>query len=137
MVEDLGYTRQVLETIPNAKKLGIHYCHSFMWCLGDFAHLQKLETLEFLFESPATSTFRKNITFPLSLKKITMERARFRWEDMTIFGSLPNLEVLKLRDFAFQGREWVPTEGKFPKLTFLVIWETNLEQWRADDAPFS
>ncbi|CAA3012981.1 late blight resistance homolog R1B-17 [Olea europaea subsp. europaea] len=55
MVEDLGYTKQVLETIPNVKKLG---------------------------------------------------------------------------------PEWVPTEGEFPKLTFLLIWETNLEHWRVDHTRF-
>ncbi|XP_022867189.1 putative late blight resistance protein homolog R1B-13 [Olea europaea var. sylvestris] len=55
---------------------------------------------------------------------------------MRVFGSLPNLEVLKLREHAFQGREWILNEGEFLKLKFLLIWETDLEHWRANDTHF-
>ncbi|CAA2955556.1 late blight resistance homolog R1A-3 isoform X1 [Olea europaea subsp. europaea] len=134
MVQDLGMTKHVLEKMPNVKKLGIHY-NTTIWHFYD-VHLQKLETLKIVFESPTNSTFLRSITSASGLKKITLERGRIGWEDMTIFGSLPNLEVLKLCEFAFIGPVWVPIEGEFPKLKFLHIWETDLEHWRADGTHF-
>ncbi|XP_022852940.1 putative late blight resistance protein homolog R1B-16 isoform X1 [Olea europaea var. sylvestris] len=133
-VQDLGKTKHFLEKIPNVKKLGIHY-NVTMWNVYDI-HLQKLETLKIVFESPTNSIFLRSITSAPSLKKITLDHGRIDWEYMTIFGMLPNLEVLKLRGFAFIGPEWVPTEGEFLKLKFLLIWETDLEQWKADSTHF-
>ncbi|CAA2984372.1 late blight resistance homolog R1B-17 [Olea europaea subsp. europaea] len=134
MVQDLGMTKHVLEKMPNVKKLGIHY-NTTIWHVYD-VHLQKLETLKIVFDSPTNSTFLWSFTSASGLKKITLERGRIGWEDMTFFGSLPNLEVLKLREFAFIGPVWVPIEGEFPKLKFLHIWETDLEHWRADRTHF-
>ncbi|XP_022857920.1 putative late blight resistance protein homolog R1A-3 [Olea europaea var. sylvestris] len=134
MVQDLGMTKHVLEKMPNVKKLGIHY-NTNIWHVYD-VHLQKLKTLKIVFDSPTNSTFLRSITSAPRLKKITLERGRIGWEDMTIFGSLPNLEVLKLHEFAFIGPAWAPIDGEFPKLKFLLIWETDLEHWRADKAHF-
>ncbi|CAA2996236.1 late blight resistance homolog R1B-16 isoform X1 [Olea europaea subsp. europaea] len=134
MVQDLGMTEHILEKMPNVKKLGIHY-NTTIWHVYD-VHLQKLETLKIVFDSPTNSTFLRSITSAPRLKKITLEGGRTGWEDMTIFGSLPNLEVLKLHDFAFIGPVWVPVDREFPKLKFLHIWETDLEHWRADKTHF-
>ncbi|XP_022882831.1 putative late blight resistance protein homolog R1B-16 [Olea europaea var. sylvestris] len=134
MVQDLGMTKHVLEKMPNVKKMGIHY-NTILWHVYD-VHLQKLETLKIVFDSPTNSTFLRSITSAPRLKKITLERGRIGWEDMTIFGSLPNLEALKLHEFAFIGPVWVPIDGEFPKLKFLHIWETDLEHWRADKTHF-
>ncbi|CAA2993372.1 late blight resistance homolog R1B-16 isoform X1 [Olea europaea subsp. europaea] len=133
-VQDLGRTKQFLEKIPNVKKLGILY-NINMWNVYD-VHLQKLDTLKIFFESPTNSIFLRSITSSPRLKKITLEHCRIDWECMTIFGMLPSLEVLKLREFAFIGPEWIPTEGEFRKLRFLLIWETDLERWRADSTHF-
>ncbi|XP_022850206.1 putative late blight resistance protein homolog R1A-3 isoform X2 [Olea europaea var. sylvestris] len=133
-VQDLGMTKHVLEKIPNVKKLGIHY-NTTIWHVYD-VHLKKLEILKIVFDLPTNSTFLRSITSVPRLKKITLERGRIGWEDMTIFGSLPNLEVLKLREFAFIGPVWVPIDGEFPKLKFLHIRETDLEHWRADKIHF-
>ncbi|CAA3020111.1 late blight resistance homolog R1A-10 [Olea europaea subsp. europaea] len=133
VLDNLDY--DIGKRAPNLKKLGIHYNSESSHSLNHFEHLKNLEILKILFDSPANSTFI-NIALPSSLKKITLERARIDWEYMTIFGSLPNLEVLKLREYAFQGREWIPYEGDFPKLKVLLIWETDLEHWRAKDIHF-
>lgn len=55
---------------------------------------------------------------------------------MTIVGSLPNLEVLKLRSQACVGPDWCPIEGEFVRLKSLVIGKTNLRHWRADKTHF-
>ncbi|CAA2993369.1 late blight resistance homolog R1B-14 [Olea europaea subsp. europaea] len=125
-VKDLGMSKHFHEKIPNVKKLGIIY-NAAMWNAHDI-HLQYLETLKIFFESPTNSIFLRSITSAPRLKKITLERGRIDWDDMTTFGTLPNLELLKLREFAFVGPVWIPTEGEFLKLKFLLIRGTDLVQ---------
>ncbi|KAG8378869.1 hypothetical protein BUALT_Bualt07G0029500 [Buddleja alternifolia] len=55
---------------------------------------------------------------------------------MTIIGSLPNLEVLKLSSNAFVGSEWNPIEGEFLRLKFLLLSNIDLVKWRAEHIPF-
>ncbi|KAL0421805.1 UNVERIFIED_CONTAM: putative late blight resistance proteinR1A-10 [Sesamum latifolium] len=55
---------------------------------------------------------------------------------MTIIGSLPNLEVLKLLGNSFRGPEWRSIEGEFCQLKFLVLAYLDVVQWRADDTHF-
>ncbi|KAL0362484.1 UNVERIFIED_CONTAM: hypothetical protein Scaly_1203600 [Sesamum calycinum] len=55
---------------------------------------------------------------------------------MTTIGSLPNLEVLKLHDDAFEGSEWNPIEGEFLRLKALFIWSCELVWWGAEDIHF-
>ncbi|KAK4425887.1 putative late blight resistance proteinR1A-10 [Sesamum alatum] len=63
---------------------------------------------------------------------------------MTTIGSLPNLEVLKIRDCIFKDqemqprddKEWEPKEGEFCSLQFLLLEKLNLVQWRADETHF-
>ncbi|CAA3024497.1 importin subunit alpha-like [Olea europaea subsp. europaea] len=49
---------------------------------------------------------------------------------------MPNLEVLKLYNNAFEGPKWEPTSGEFCKLKFLLLQELDLVQWTADHTPF-
>ncbi|KAL0341484.1 UNVERIFIED_CONTAM: hypothetical protein Scaly_1811000 [Sesamum calycinum] len=55
---------------------------------------------------------------------------------MTIIGSLPNLEVVILMYCAFEGSEWNPIEGQFPRLKILTLWNSNLVCWRAENIHF-
>ncbi|KAL2515414.1 putative late blight resistance protein-like protein R1A-10 [Forsythia ovata] len=55
---------------------------------------------------------------------------------MTMVGSLPNLEVLKLKDHALQGTVWEPNEGEFCRLKLLVIHMSFLEHWKANETHF-
>ncbi|KAL0441033.1 UNVERIFIED_CONTAM: putative disease resistance protein RGA1 [Sesamum radiatum] len=77
-------------------------------CLEEF---NKLESL-----SLKSYSFLEDLTFPASLKKLSLSSCEIPWEKMTIIGSsLPNLEVLKLNN-AFHRQEWDPTEGEFLRL---------------------
>ncbi|KAL0329379.1 UNVERIFIED_CONTAM: hypothetical protein Sradi_4924600 [Sesamum radiatum] len=76
------------------------------------------------------------IAFPNSLKKLSLEGGRIPWENTTVIGSLPNLEVFKLLDHAFHGPEWNPEEGQFSRLKALYITESNLVRWRAESTHF-
>lgn len=51
-------------------------------------------------------------------------------------GSLPKLQVLKLKQDAFVGYKWEPVEGEFLHLRFLLMEELNLKQWLAEDTHF-
>lgn len=68
-----------------------------------------------------------------NLKKITLSRCGFSWEHMKIIGGLPNLEVLKVRCYAFRGSEWETKLGEFLKLKFLLLEDLDIEQWTLND----
>lgn len=55
---------------------------------------------------------------------------------MKIIGSLPNLEVLKLKRHACDGTEWETTEGEFDQLKFLLIDTTDLHLWTTESCTF-
>ncbi|KAK4382163.1 Disease resistance RPP13-like protein 4 [Sesamum angolense] len=78
----------------------------------------------------------KNITFPTSLKKLTLMYCSIPWKEITFIGSLPNLEVLKLHYNAVKGPEWSPVEGQFLRLKVLGIWKSELVRWRAENMHF-
>lgn len=56
---------------------------------------------------------------------------------MEIIGKLPELEVLKLRDDIFEGKEWNESKDGFQKLRFLELDGVQIEHWNAssDDFP--
>ncbi|KAL2515236.1 Disease resistance RPP8-like protein 3 [Forsythia ovata] len=131
-------TEEVLQRIPNLKKLGISFddgdvLDSGYYCLNNLARLLKLESLG-LFE--LLPSFLKIITFPISLKKLSFSFCYLSWEDMTIVGSLPNLQVLKLLWSSFVGLEWKPNEGEFLQLKYLLLRQINLENWIANRIHF-
>ncbi|XP_027151287.1 putative late blight resistance protein homolog R1A-3 [Coffea eugenioides] len=55
---------------------------------------------------------------------------------MTSIASLPELEVLKLKNYAFQGPKWEPTEGGFRVLKHLLVEKTDLVSWEATSNHF-
>ncbi|KAL0341447.1 UNVERIFIED_CONTAM: hypothetical protein Scaly_1807300 [Sesamum calycinum] len=61
---------------------------------------------------------------------------RDSWKDMEIIGSLLNLEVLKLYRNAFKGAEWNPVDGQFPRLRVLLIHQSDLVRWNAENNHF-
>ncbi|KAL0384894.1 UNVERIFIED_CONTAM: putative late blight resistance proteinR1A-10 [Sesamum radiatum] len=106
---------------------------------NNFVYLQKVESLkcEFIAKDDLTRKHSPpKLAFPVNLRKLSLYGCIISWENMTVIGSLPNLEVLKLRTFAFEGSVWEPNEGEFTKLKYLLIQDTSLEQWHADSTHF-
>ncbi|XP_011072138.1 putative late blight resistance protein homolog R1A-3 [Sesamum indicum] len=127
-------TIDFLDRVPNLKKLGIIRYEKSSSGLENLARLQKLESL-YLFEKNVS--LLANITFPTSLKKLSLSNCCIPWEEMTVFGSvLPNLEKLTLYRNAFKGAEWSPVEGQFPRLKVLIIVCNDLVRWRAESIHF-
>ncbi|XP_019177634.1 PREDICTED: putative late blight resistance protein homolog R1B-17 [Ipomoea nil] len=117
--------------VPNLKELGIYVeGELFPGCLKSLVHLHVLEKLKF--EIGRVERFYLPTAFPLNLKMLTLRRTYLPWKVMGIIGKLPNLEVLKLKDFGFCGPKWKPKKGQFLVLKVLLIAHTNLKQWNAD-----
>ncbi|KAG8378883.1 hypothetical protein BUALT_Bualt07G0030900 [Buddleja alternifolia] len=137
-------TEDVVKRIPNMKELEITYenCERVrdwsLYCLHNIANLHKLESLLIDKGSLCRSTF----AFPYSLKKLMLWECRIPWEDMTVIGSLPNLEILLLIDgeylnCSWLAHEWInPVEGGFRQLNFLLINGINLKRWTAESVHF-
>ncbi|KAL0341492.1 UNVERIFIED_CONTAM: putative late blight resistance proteinR1B-14 [Sesamum calycinum] len=135
-IQDFKCTKEVLHRIPNLKKLEIRYFNKVenwsSYCLYNLFHLHKLESLHVMGEA----LLLKNVAYPTSLKKLNLYECKVPWEDMTIIGSLPNLEVLILSCCAFEGSEWNPIEGQFLRLKVLTLSIRNLVCWRAENIHF-
>ncbi|KAJ9552088.1 hypothetical protein OSB04_016133 [Centaurea solstitialis] len=76
------------------------------------------------------------IWFPASLKKLTLVRCGLPWSDMSVIQALPNLEVLKLIDYAFLGSQWDACEHQFHQLKFLKLERLNIRRWEVYSASF-
>ncbi|PHT52006.1 hypothetical protein CQW23_06468 [Capsicum baccatum] len=68
---------------------------------------KQLETLNFT-DSLSGRLPERAKAFPATLKKLKLERTFLSWSYMDVIAELPNLEVLKLMDFACVGEGWHP-----------------------------
>lgn len=137
LATDFICSERMMEMIPNIRKLGIRYSEEKFgegFHLGNLACLIQIEKLKL--ESHRSFWPSMNLVFPLSLKKLTLSGCRLPWTDMQIVGSLPRLQVLKLRKYAFDGEQWETTWGGFCQLRLLLIDESNLRHWRARSSHF-
>ncbi|KAL2482260.1 putative disease resistance protein RDL6 [Forsythia ovata] len=137
IVMNFRCTKEVIKRIPNIKKLGIHYKDEDMggeyYYLNNLVHLRKLESLKLI---NFGFSFSRNLSYPTSLKKFTLVEGSLSREAMSIVGSLPNLQVLKLRRIAFFHREWITNAGEFLQLKYLQLENISLDHWRVDGTHF-
>ncbi|KZV46664.1 hypothetical protein F511_10829 [Dorcoceras hygrometricum] len=144
-VKNFEFTKKAVEGFPNLKKLRINYErtepeHLETFCLSNLVYLQVLEELNIRFPAGSAhvdiNPFLANHAFPQKLRKLTFTHSEIPWEKMSMVGSLPNLEVLKLMKHSFVGEEWEPTEGEFLVLKYLEIESTDLREWRVESDHF-
>ncbi|KAJ9552084.1 hypothetical protein OSB04_016129 [Centaurea solstitialis] len=113
---------------PSIKKLAYTFSSDEK---GRFELLPYLEILKL------RRGFHKNhIWFPATLRKLTLVKCGLSWSNMSIIQSLPNLEVLKLKDNAFEGTQWNAGEQQFRQLKFLRLEKLNIVQWEAYSTSF-
>ncbi|XP_022849958.1 putative late blight resistance protein homolog R1A-10 [Olea europaea var. sylvestris] len=140
-IRNFSWTEEVLERIPNLRKLAIIYGNTRVagwekyYYINNLVHLSKLESLNCSIEYTLPN-FLDNITFPISLRKLTLKGIKLHPSKLLILGSMPNLEVLKLRWSTFLCLEWEPNEGEFLKLKFLLLHDVEVEHWIADSIHF-
>lgn len=130
-------TREVLQSMPNLKKLG-------MWVqrpgvVGLYLdELEQLEVFKFTVLNPSPSKqvkFEPEFFLPPKLRKLSLTGCGLPWQAMKVIAALPDLEVLKLRELAFSGEEW-ELDYVFDKLKFLMIEYLNLKRWIAKQSNF-
>ncbi|XP_027184292.1 putative late blight resistance protein homolog R1B-17 [Coffea eugenioides] len=139
----LGPSRDILlARIPNVRNLGFHITLSSRedpFNFFDLSGLNVLEKLKFEYHTygMVPVTISSSDKFPSSLKKLTLVGSHVNWEEMSIIGMLPNLEVLKVKDNFFNGPKWETCEGGFRRLRFLKFSHMDLQEWiaTADDFP--
>ncbi|XP_073123682.1 putative late blight resistance protein homolog R1A-10 isoform X2 [Henckelia pumila] len=139
------FTEEMLQRIPNIKNIDVFYDSRCLveneWSyyqLENLGNLHQLKALKiFVIPDPSCSVNSKfTVHFPASLKTLTLGGVRIPWHELTIIGSLPHLEVLKLKDNACVGTEWEPNEVEFCQLKVLVLESLELEHWRAESDHF-
>ncbi|KAL8491639.1 hypothetical protein ACS0TY_023293 [Phlomoides rotata] len=139
LVTNFECTESALQKIPNLKKLGIFYYRrgsDVEYQLENLVYLHHLEKLKIKIYADFPYREKLNPVFPRSLKKLTLSGRRLPWEGITIVASLPNLEVLKLRDFACKGSTWETNEDEFPQLKYLLIDKSDLQHWITESSHF-
>ncbi|KAK4433091.1 putative late blight resistance proteinR1B-16 [Sesamum alatum] len=138
-IRDFRCTEKILKMLPNLKKLGVSYIigeNDQDYHLDNLIHFRQLQKLKVKIYPSFLFRLKLNPVFPPSLKKLTLSGWHRPWEDMGIVGSLPNLEVLKLRDYAFRGYKWETSEEEFRCLKFLVIDKSDLQHWITESNHF-
>ncbi|KAK4427111.1 ToMV susceptible protein tm-2 [Sesamum alatum] len=135
-------TKEVLRRMPRLKKLGIQIelALGVVEPLCCFNHLPDpcgIESLKCGILNPKVGVpaLPSVLIFP-SDQKLTLSGLGFPWEYMSIIAKLSNLEVLKLRCYAFQGLKWEVYDYNFSRLKFLMLEDTNLEDWYAGNESF-
>ncbi|KAG6402603.1 hypothetical protein SASPL_134800 [Salvia splendens] len=133
-------SRDNLKMVPNLKKLTLLYSLRDMvedYELHNLIHLQKLETLKIEMDWSSGEQLKSmRCAFPPTLHKLSLSSVRLGWDDIRTVGLLPNLQVLKLRKHACTGDTWETSEGGFSQLTYLLIDESNLENWLTQTSHF-
>ncbi|XP_075512094.1 putative late blight resistance protein homolog R1A-3 [Primulina tabacum] len=130
---------EVFTRIPNLKKLKIAYDYNaagFKFnTLENLVSLCELESLCCKFNFVTKDNILAKLAFPLSLKKLVLKGCQIPWDQMTIIGVLPNLEVLKLSR-ATVGYCWETNDEEFKQLKFLLIHDSHLVKWKTETDHF-
>ncbi|XP_049397403.1 putative late blight resistance protein homolog R1A-3 [Solanum stenotomum] len=93
--------------------------------------LQQLVSLKLFYYGRVRKTCEFN--FPWNLRKLTLSRFCLPWDQISIIGELPNLEVLKLLTKAFEGSLWEVRDVQFLTLKLLILDTLDLEEWHFSD----
>ncbi|KAL8551062.1 hypothetical protein ACS0TY_000226 [Phlomoides rotata] len=144
---NLKLSEEVVKRIPNAKKLKVRYRRTGVddeggFCLNNLGRLQKLESFNLdvdrLGRGDKENILRNLVSFPNSLKKMSLNGTELSWEELTIrIGSLPHLQLLALTLNACMGPKWETVEGQFCSLKVLHIsYCDDLKYWDTDSAHF-
>ncbi|KAL9152282.1 hypothetical protein ABFS82_11G111500 [Erythranthe guttata] len=137
-VTNFVWSEEACKRVVNVRKLHIQYDNdsksSNDYSLHNISRLHKLESLTF-FPYGLPNLLQK-LTFSSSLKKLHLDDCDVRWEDLSVIGSLPYLEVLKLNVGRVEGEMWNPVEGEFLRLKFLSILCFDIVYLNADCSHF-
>ncbi|XP_047962191.1 putative late blight resistance protein homolog R1A-3 [Salvia hispanica] len=129
-VKNFKCDETMVRRLPNIKKLLLIYdgteSRDDEYCVHNIGRLQKLESLR-CYCYPSDRFLRK-LTFPHSLKSLTLEMGRGRGKGkgrmkyiLEKISTLPLLQKLKLSGGYFSTGKWETVEGQFPSLKYLSL----------------
>ncbi|XP_012841251.1 PREDICTED: putative late blight resistance protein homolog R1A-3 [Erythranthe guttata] len=127
--------REMLKRSPHIRKLK---CECKPWHGEDGVY--QYPDLRFLsqLESVSMTTFygphRAEVSFPATVRKLTISGLGLPWEMMSAIGGMPNLEILRLKCGSFVGKKWETKEGEFEKLRFLMMYKLELDEWNVESS---
>ncbi|EYU24354.1 hypothetical protein MIMGU_mgv1a019328mg [Erythranthe guttata] len=138
-VKNFVWSEEACKRVVNVRKLKLEYGIDGKMSNNDYqlynvSQLHKLESLSCV--SYCKDERLRKLTFPSSLKKLRLEGFMVRYQDLTVIGSLPCLEVLKLLDSSIKEPEWNPVEGEFLRLKFLLLLWSGLVSWNVESSHF-
>lgn len=130
-------TKSLLQSFPNIKKLGCSVSsplrnRGFL----NFAMLTHLQALNLQNDMDTPLPVVNPITFPETLKYLTLKGCRLPWIYMSTIQRLPKLEVLKLLDSSFEGDTWDAGDDKFCHLKLLKLQKLKIKSWEASSINF-
>ncbi|PWA80246.1 NB-ARC domains-containing protein [Artemisia annua] len=130
-------SQNLFQYFPNIKKLGCYVSSvSANYEFLNFALLTHLQVLNLQNDIDIPLSVSSLITFPETLKNLTLRGCRLPWSYMSTFKGLHKLEVLKLLDSSFEGPLWDTSEQQFCQLKFLKLQKLNIESWEASSVNF-
>ncbi|XP_031111883.1 putative late blight resistance protein homolog R1A-3, partial [Ipomoea triloba] len=136
-------TRELFKKIPYLKKVNIKSegrAWNDWYC--DLSNLKYLESLQIcernsILAGAHRAPIRNRIFHLKQLKKLTFHGMYFVWKEISVFSSLPKLEVLKLRGCSCIDEEWKLSEDEiFKQLAYLEIHTTRFKRWEARNNHF-
>nr|GMC58078.1 putative late blight resistance protein homolog R1B-8 [Ipomoea batatas] len=136
-------TNEIFEKIPNLQILGVRGDLSDLLeekqyvCMFNNLQMLCLDNLKLHGNSEKVLKVPMLNKFASKLRKLTLSGTLFQWNDMTVLGSLEELEVLKLDDNAFYGQRWdLSSDVIFKQLQYLRMGMMNLLTWTAVEESF-
>ncbi|XP_019187593.1 PREDICTED: putative late blight resistance protein homolog R1B-8 [Ipomoea nil] len=136
--------KEIFSKTPNLRKLGVRgNLSQLLEEKENICLFNNLQMLKCLVNLKLYGEYDKVLTVPMlnkfarRLKKLSFSGTLFEWKDMAVLGSLEELEVLKLDDYAFKGENWeLSNNVVFRRLQYLRIGRTNLVTWKATENSF-
>ncbi|XP_051133515.1 toMV resistant protein Tm-2 netted virescent-like [Andrographis paniculata] len=99
-IVNFSCSAEVLWRMQRVKKLKIKYDGTEGdYCIANLHHFSMLESLKICFCLDTSKNLRllRRLSFPISLRQLSLDNLKLRRADMNIVASLPNLEDLKLK----------------------------------------
>ncbi|MCD9641093.1 hypothetical protein HAX54_026965 [Datura stramonium] len=78
----------------------------------------------------------QGFNFPSGLRELTLSNLFLPWSEISIIGTLRNLEVLKLQNKAAEGVQWNVNDTEFRELKYLLLDNLDFAQWSVSEDSF-
>ncbi|KAH0681013.1 hypothetical protein KY284_022098 [Solanum tuberosum] len=139
-VSRVNNMERMLRRTPNLQKLRCVFADLGRWGKNEnrfpvLDSLSQLETLKVVFVG-ISEVGPSRLNFPENLKKLTLCNFPLPPEGISATAKLVNLEVLKLRQVAFEMGEWVVRDEEFSQLKLLELENLKLSKWEVSENAF-